>query len=201
MWSDTMNVMHDYHTILGAVALIVGVAGYVPYIRDTLNGTTKPHPFTYGIWALIGAITFTAQVVNNAGPGAWVSGIPIVFGIFIALLSLKKGERSIARRDWLCLAGALVAIVIWWLTKDALYAVIIVIVINTLAVIPTFRKAYSKPNEETALSYSLGAVRSVISIPALLSFNAVTLLPPVCNIVSNVALVTMLLIRRKSLGR
>lgn len=194
-----MNIMYDYHTILGALALTVGVAGYVPYIRDTLKGTTKPHPFTYGIWALIGAITFTAQVLNNAGPGAWVSGIPVVFGIVVALLSVKKGERSITKRDWLCLTGALAAIVIWRLTNDALYAVLIVIGINVLAVIPTFRKAYWKPDEETALSYSLGALRSVISIPALLSFNPVTLLPPLCNIVSNVALVTMLLIRRKSL--
>jgi len=196
-----MNIMYDYHEVLGALALIVGIAGYVPYIRDTLNGTTKPHPFTYGIWALIGAITFTAQILNNAGPGAWVSGIPVVFGIVIALLSVKKGERSITNRDWLCLVAALVAIVIWRLTNDALYAVVIVIGINVLAVIPTFRKAYWKPHEETALSYALGTLRSVISIPALLSFNAVTLLPPVCNIVSNVALVTMLLIRRKRLRR
>ena len=124
-----------------------------------------------------------------------------MFGIIIALLSVKKGERSITKRDWLCLAGALAAIVIWLLTNDALYAVLIVIFINALAVIPTFRKAYWKPDEETALSYSLGALRSVISIPALLSFNAVTLLPPICNIVSNVALVTMLLMRRKSRTR
>jgi len=196
-----MNLMHDYHTMLGALALMVGVAGYVPYIRDTWNGTTKPHPFTYGIWALIGAITFTAQIVNNAGPGAWVSGIPVVFGIIVAALSIRKGERAITARDWFCLAGALVAIVIWRLTNDALYAVLVVIVINTLAVIPTFRKAYWKPDEETALSYSLGALRSIISIPALLSFNAVTLLPPVCNILSNAALVTMLLIRRRNLRR
>ncbi|HTR19002.1 MAG TPA: hypothetical protein VMH91_03450 [Candidatus Paceibacterota bacterium] len=192
--------MYDYHAMLGALALVVGVAGYVPYIRDTLKGSTKPHPFTYGIWAFVGAISFVAQILNNAGPGAWVSGIPVLFGIIVAILSVRKGEPP-TKRDLKFLAGALAAIVIWRLTDDALYAVLIVIVINVFAVIPTFRKAYGKPDEETALSYSLGALRSVISIPALLSFNAVTLLPPICNIVSNVALVSMLLIRRKSLRR
>lgn len=190
--------MHDYHAILGTFALIVGIVGYIPYIWDTLKGTTKPHPFTYIIWALIGAITFVAQIVNDAGPGAWAMSIPVVFGIVIAALSIQKGERTLTRRDWLCLAGALVAIVVWRLTNDALYAVLIVTVINTLAFIPTFGKAYWKPDEETASSYALGVLRSGISIPALVAFNAVTLLPLVHHIVINVLFVAMLLIRRRS---
>ena len=104
--------MHDYHTILGGLAMIVGVAGYIPYIRDTLKGTTKPHPFTYLIWALIGSITFIAQLANSAGPGAWAMGIPVLFGIIIAGLSVRKGELTFTRYDWLCLAGALAAIVV-----------------------------------------------------------------------------------------
>jgi len=191
--------MYDYHTVLGALALIVGVTGYIPYIRDTLKGTTKPHPFTYLIWALIGGITFVAQIVNSAGPGAWAMGVPVIFGIVIAVLSIQKGERALTKSDWLCLAGALVAIVVWQLTNDAFYAVLIVMVINTLAFIPTFGKAYRKPHEETASSYALGVLRSCISIPALVAFNAVTLLPLVHHILINVVFVAMLLIRRRNL--
>jgi len=193
------DVMYDYQTMLGTIALIVGIVGYIPYIRDTLNGTTKPHPFTYLIWALIGAITFIAQLVNNAGPGAWAMSIPVLFGIIIAALSIKMGERTLTRRDWLCLAGALVAIVIWRLTNDAFYAVIIVITINTLAFIPTFSKAYGKPHEETVSSYALGVLRSLISVPALVAFNVVTLLPLVHHILINVIFVAMLVIRRRIL--
>jgi hypothetical protein len=175
----------------------VGVIGYIPYIRDTLLGTTKPHPFTYFIWALLAAITLAAQLVNSAGPGAWSMAIPVVLGISIAALSIKKGERNITRSDWLCFVGALVAIMIWRITNDALYAVFIVIGINTLAFIPTFRKAYWKPYEETASSYSLGIVRSIIAIPALLEINAVTLLPLIYHILSNIAFVSMLIVRRR----
>ena len=192
--------MSDYHTILGVLALIVGTAGYIPYIRDTWKGTTKPHPFTYFIWALLAAITFTAQVLNSAGPGAWAMGVPVLFGIVIAALSVKKGERSITTSDWLCLVGALAAMVIWRLTNDAFYAVLVVMSINTLGFIPTFRKAYWKPNEETASSYSLGVLRSVISIPALVAVNAVTLLPLVHHILINMIFVAMLVMRRKSLN-
>lgn len=188
--------MNDYHAILGALALIVGVTGYVPYIRDTLKGITKPHPFTYLIWALLAAITFAAQIVHSAGPGAWATAIPVVLGIVVASLSISKGERAITRSDWLCLMGALAAIGIWLVTKDALSAVLIVIGINTLAFIPTFRKAYWKPDEETASSYTIGIVRSFISIPALIAFNPVTLLPLVHHILINAIFVVMLLVRR-----
>ena len=117
----------------------------------------------------------------------------------VAALSITKGERTLTWRDWLCLAGALVAIVVWRLTSDALYAVLVLVVINTLAMIPTFTKGYRKPHEETASSYALGVLRSIISIAALLSFNWVTVLPLVHHVVLNVALVAMLLMRRRQL--
>ncbi len=194
-----MRCNMDYHTILGIIALLVGVAGYIPYIRDTLKGRTKPHPFTYGIQALVGSITVAAQLFKGAGPGAWAMALPVVFGIIVAALSITKGERALTRRDWYCLGGALVAIVVWRLTSDALYAVLTVIVVNTLAMIPTFEKANLRPNEETASSYALGVVRSIISVPALDAFNAVTLLPLVHHILMNSALVALLLTRRRQL--
>ena len=126
-------------------------------------------------------------------------GIPVVFGIVIAALSAQKGERTLTKRDWYCLVGALVAIVVWRLTNDAFYAILIVIFINTLAFIPTYEKAYRKPHEETASSYALGVLRSAISIPALAAFNAVTLLPIIHHIAINAVFVAMLLIRRRSL--
>ena len=104
----------------------------------------------------------------------------------------------IVRSDWILLAAALCAIVAWRVTDDALYAVLISTFASACAFVPTFRKSYSKPNEETALSYSIGALRSLVAIPALLSFNITTLLPLLYNIAANVSFVTVLLIRRRS---
>lgn len=189
----------DYHALLGAVASVIGFIGYVPYYRDVLRRKTNPHPFTYGIWALLSAITFAAQLAKGAGPGAWVTAVPVIMGLGVVILTLNYGgKREIVRIDWILLAAALCAIVAWRLTSDPLYAVLISTFASACAFVPTFRKSYHKPDEETALSYALGALRSFVAIPALLSFNITTLLPLLENIAANVSFVTMVLIRRRS---
>jgi hypothetical protein len=187
----------DYHSLLGAAASIIGFIGYIPYYRDVLRRTTRPHPFTYGIWALLSTITLAAQLAKGAGPGAWVTAVPAVTCAGIAILAVFYGDnRMVVATDWILLAGALCAIVTWRLTYAPLYAVIISTLASACAFVPTFRKSYSKPGEETALSYSIGALRSCVAIPALLSFNLATLLPLLYNIAANVSFVTMLLVRR-----
>jgi hypothetical protein len=194
-------VIHDYHTLLGTVAVLIGVLGYVPYYRDMFRGTTKPHPFTYFVWGLLATITLVAQISAGAGPGAWVSAIPVVTGFSIALFALVWGERKIVLLDWLCLIAALGIVFVWHLTHDALYAVLLVMLINAIAFVPTFRKSYSRPDEETALSYATGALRSLIAIPALLSFNLTTVLPLAYHICANAALTVLLIMRRRALRK
>jgi hypothetical protein len=184
---------------LGATASVVGIIGYVPYYRDVLRRKTHPHPFTYGLWALLAAITFAAQLAKGAGPGAWVTAVPAIACLGVAVLAFSHGgKRVIVRTDWIALVAALCAIVAWRITHDPLYAVLFSTFASVCAFVPTFRKSYSKPNEETALSYSIGTLRSLIAVPALLSFNITTLLPLLYNIAANVSFVTMLLIRRRS---
>lgn len=192
--------MYDYHPLLGASASIIGFIGYIPYYRDVLRRKTNPHPFTYGIWALLSAITFAAQLAKGAGPGAWVTAVPAITCLGVAVLAVSYGgKREIVRTDWFLLVAALFAIIAWRLTSDPLYAVLISTFASACAFVPTFRKSYYKPDEETALSYSLGTLRSLVAIPALLSFNITTLLPLLYNIAANASFVTMLLVRRSSL--
>jgi hypothetical protein len=191
-----MNNM-DYHTILGGIALAIGVYGYYPYIRDTLKGKTTPHPYTYGVQALVGTISVFAQLSKGAGPGAWAMIVPVLAGVVVFLLSLKKGVRP-TKRDKYFLAAALAAIVVWRLTNDPLWAVWIVIIINTIGMYFTFKKGYREPHSETVSSYELGVVRSLVSLPALTAYNWVTLLPILHHILVNAALVVMLRVRRRT---
>ena len=98
-------MIYDYQTILGVMAVVVGIIGYVPYYRDVLRGATKPHPFSWIGFALLLGITFFAQVATGAGPGAWVNGISALGVLGIAILALAKGERDITTLDWVCFGG------------------------------------------------------------------------------------------------
>ena len=192
-------MIYDYQTILGVMAVVVGIIGYVPYYRDVLRGATKPHPFSWIGFALLLGITFFAQVATGAGPGAWVNGISALGVLGIAILALAKGERDITAFDWICFGGALLGIVLWRVTDSPLAAVVIVTVTDMVAFAPTFRKAYLKPSEETASLFVLASVKYLISLFALTSLSLTTLLFPVSLIISNSALVWMLWFRRRQL--
>ena len=191
--------MYDYKTILGILAVVIGLVSYIPYYRDVLRGTTKPHPFSWFAFSLLMGITFFAQVLTGAGPGAWVTGISAVAVLGIALLSVWEGYREITTFDWVCFAGAILGIILWRATNDPLAAVIIVTVTDLIAFAPTYRKGYMKPGEETASLFALAATKYLISLFALSTLNLTTALFPVSLVISNALFVALLVLRRRSL--
>ncbi|OGG53175.1 hypothetical protein A2851_03635 [Candidatus Kaiserbacteria bacterium RIFCSPHIGHO2_01_FULL_53_29] len=192
-------MIYDYHIVLGFISVVVGILGYIPYFRDIYRGKTKPHVFTWVIFALLNAIVFFGQVSAGAGAGAWVSAITVLGCSAIALTAFFRGEREITKTDWLCFIGALLGIVLWRITDEPLTAVVVVTVVDVFAFAPTFRKSYMKPHEETISTYVLSTLKYVLGIAALGSFNATTLLFPVAVCLLNSSLVTMLFIRRRQL--
>src|SRR3989344_323375 len=137
--------MYDYRLILGVIAVVIALVSYVPYIRDILRGSTKPHPVSWFAFALLMGITFSAQLITGAGPGAWVTGVSALAIFGIAIFSIVRGGVEIVAFDWACLAGAILGIVLWRATSDPLTAVVIVTITHTIAMGPMFRKAYLKP--------------------------------------------------------
>jgi hypothetical protein len=46
--------MTEIAPLLGVLAGAIGVADMIPYVRDTLRGTTRPHRGTWLIWGALG---------------------------------------------------------------------------------------------------------------------------------------------------
>ncbi|HTL39425.1 MAG TPA: hypothetical protein VL306_01295 [Methylomirabilota bacterium] len=189
----------EYKIVLAIVAAIVGLFGYIPYIRDIYRGKTKPHIFSWFIWGTLEGIAFIAQLAKGGGAGAWVTGLAAFITFSIALSCLHQKDRDIKLFDWLALGGALIGIVLWVSTKNPLHAVICVCVSDGLGFVPTFRKAYFKPNEETLIEYSMSAVKWLIAIFALKSINLTTVLYPASLILSNTIFVSMVMVRRNKI--
>lgn len=183
----------------GVLSTLSGLMGLAIYLYSIKVGESKPHFFSWFVWALLMLIAFFAQISDGAGAGAWVIGVSGFCCLAISIYALFKGEKNITRSDWLAFISALTAIPIWYVTKNPLYAVILVSLIDLAAFFPTFRKSWSKPLEESLLTYTICAVTYAMSIVALENFSFTTVLYPATLIVANTSFVTMLLIRRKML--
>ena len=185
--------------ILTILATTIGLIAYYPYVRDVLKAVTKPHAFSWLIWALLESIAFFAQLSKGGGIGALVTGASALVVLFIAIQSLRSKDKDITLFDWLAFAGAIIGLLLWRLTDDALFAVILVSVTDALAFLPTFRKTFYRPNEETLSEYGLSAVKWLIGIFALQTLNLTTWLYPASLVLTNSTFVIMGLIRKNKL--
>lgn len=190
----------DDKAFLGVIAVSIGFIGYAPYFRDIFKGKTKPHAFSWLVWGVLTGIAFVGQVVSGGGAGAWVTGFTAVICLAIFSLALSKGKKDFPFVDWMSLVGAGFALLLWFLTEDPLAAVILVSVIDALGFIPTYRKSYARPSEETLFTYNMSSLKFVVGLFALGSYSLVTVLYPLSLIVSNTAFVILLITRRKQLG-
>ncbi len=187
--------------ILGAAAAIIALGGYVPYFRDIFSGKTKPHAFSWLIWASLQGIGFAGQISDSAGPGAWITGITAVACMCIFVLAIFRGEKNITPSDWVCLLSAGMAIPLWLATSTPLWSVILISVIDVIGFVPTYRKSYSRPFDETGITYTVSGFTFIISIVALQNYSVITVLYPATLVVANLVFALMLYARRRKLGK
>lgn len=189
----------DFKVIIALVSIAMTLVGYSYYFRDIFADKTKPHAFSWLVWASLTAIAFAGQLSDHAGPGAWVTLVTSAISFIIFGLALKKGEKDISKSDKLNLIAAGGALLLWFFTKDPLMSVIIITVVDFLGFLPTIRKSYKKPYEETLIHYVLAGLKFVLAIIALDNYTLVTWLYPASLVAANLFFVVMLIIRRKRL--
>jgi hypothetical protein len=56
----------DVAPLLGVVAVLVGVADTISYVRDTLRGATRPHRGTWLIWSVLAILVCLSQRADGA---------------------------------------------------------------------------------------------------------------------------------------
>ncbi|MBU1112174.1 MAG: hypothetical protein ABIG93_01935 [archaeon] len=189
--------MFEYKAILGIIAIVLALAGYIPYFRDIFLGKTKPHTYTWLVWASLTGIAFFGQMFDGGGAGAWVTGFTALVSFVIFFIALKKGEQSITTSDKWSLFGACIALVLWFITNNPLGSVILITLIDALGFYPTFRKSYHKPHEETMSTYFLSGLKFIIAIIALQNYTVITWLYPASLVLMNFVFVGLLVVRRK----
>lgn len=187
----------EQKAILGILAIIVAVISYIPYFRDIFAGKTKPHAFTWLVWAVLNGIAFAGQIHDDGGAGTWAVGFTTLATFSIFLLALVKGEKDIRRFDWICLGGALLSLIPWLITNEPLISVILITIIDVFGFLPTVRKTIRKPHQETMSTYSLSTLKYGLVVIALHNYTFVTVLFPLSIAILNGLFVLLLIIRRR----
>lgn len=165
--------------IFSGMAIILALAGFLPYIAMIIRGKVKPHVFSWVIWGITTTVVFFAQLEADGGMGAWPIGLSGFVTILIAILAyFKRGDSTITKADWGFLIAALASLPLWYMTSDPLWTVIILTAIDMIGFGPTYRKVYLRPFEDSRVFFLIMILRSVCSIVALEAYSVTTVLFP-----------------------
>lgn len=187
----------DYQTTLGALAATGAFISHGIYFRDVLRGKTKPHSYSWLIWSILGAIGFCGQQADGAGPGSWALSVVTAGCFLIFLLSLRFGERNITTFDTCCLFVSLGAIPLWLCSHTPFWSMILITTIDAVAFLPTCRKSWNRPFDETASLYVLNTFSLWLSLFALENISLITALYPATIMAMNAITALVVLSRRR----
>jgi len=185
----------QYLVVLGAIVQLVGV---LSYIRGTLRGVTRPNRVTWLLWGVIPIIATAA---------AWSDGVrwaalPVFMAGFGPLLVFassfvnRNAFWKLGRLDYLCGLFSVGAIILWVLTRTPAVAIILSIVADALAAIPTLVKSWHHPETENTGPYWAGMTSQLTAIAAFRLFTFSEIAFPVYLLIINTMLV--LVIKRKA---
>lgn len=153
--------------LLGIVAGIVGVVGYIPYIWDIIRRKTKPDRASWLIWLIEYIALFVAQVRVGADNSLWLIGLQLIGVAAIALLSIRFGIGTLDRKSALLLAGVCATLVLWHFSDSATLAILLLLFVESIGVFLTARKVYRHPGSETISFWILISVAGALGVCAV----------------------------------
>ncbi len=138
-----------------------------PYIRDVLRRKTVPARATWFIWGILLTIAFFAQLAEGGSWSLITTGINWLGVVIIFLLSIKYGVGGTSKLDIFVLSGAGIGLMVWYITNNPLYALLITIFVDFMGALPTLVKTYKEPSTETWYAYiicGLGGLIGAVSV-------------------------------------
>lgn len=180
--------MIQYLVLLG---FFVNTFGSLSYVKDTLHGETKPNRVTWLLWAVAPIIATIAALTDGV---SWAV-LPVFaagFGpllVFFASFVNKNSYWKLGTFDYLCGICSVLALVLWWITKDPQIAIIFAIASDGLAALPTLVKSWSYPESESGIAYTTGLFNALTSFAAIKTMSFSEYAFPVYLVIANTALI------------
>jgi len=190
----------DAIKFFGYLSGTLSVVAIIPYIYDILKGNTKPERASWFIWSALGLIAFFSQMEKGATNSLWMVGTSTVAVIVVSLLSLKLGYGGFSKRDKISLLIAAFGILLWFITKEAAFALFITIFVDSIGSFLTTLKSYEDPESETISTWIIASIAGVFSALSVGEWNFILLVYPLYIFLANfIVFAAIILGKRKKL--
>jgi hypothetical protein len=188
--------MDDLLPVFGVLGGIVGIADTVPYVRDTICGSTRPHRGTWLIWAILAIVASLSQRAGGASWSLVMTATQAILTTLVFVLATRYGEGGLSRRELSLIAIAAAGVLGWTIVREPTVAIVCVIAADLIGVAIMAPKAYHDPQSETLATYALASVSGALGATAVGTLDASLLAYPIYYCVINAATAILLHHRR-----
>ena len=194
----------SWSEVLGWMAFVIHLSAFVIYNRKMLSGQVRPNAATWTIWAFAASLNCLTYFFISED---WVKVLVPIAGstacIFTFFFSLARGGfRRPDRFDIMVLVMGLGALLLWWWTRQAAHANLLLQVALNLAFIPVIRDVWDRPDRESPLPWSIWTLAYCVQLTIVLGRGLghwEELVYPVTAILSH-GLIGVLALRRRNLS-
>jgi len=182
--------------VLGLAAGLIGVLDTIPYVRDTLRGSTRPHRGTWLIWGVLAVVVSLSQYADGASWSLVMAGVQAVLTSLVFVLSIRRGEGGVSRADITMIAIAGAGVIGWIAADEPLVATACVVAADLIGAGLMVPKTYRDPHSETLVTFAFASLGGALAAGAVGAIDVSLLLYPVYYCVINGAIALLIWERR-----
>ena len=171
--------MNDIAPVLGVLAVLVGIADTIPYVRDTARGATRPHRGTWLIWSVLAIVVCLSQRADGASWSLLMVAAQAILTSFVFLLAIRRGEGGISASDQLMIAIAGGGVIGWMIADEPVFATVCVVGADLIAAALMVPKTYRDPDSETLATFALASLGGLLAVGAVGALDVSLLIYPI----------------------
>lgn len=156
-------MLPDHCAIIGA---IIGSLGGLYYLYETILGKAQPNRITWLLWGIFPMVIFVAQRAQGVEGVSWASFAAGFTPLLVLAASFfnKQAYWKSEPRDYYLMAAAIFGIILWARTDKPNLALVLSLLADMLASLPTLIKSYRHPHSESWIAYAVSALGFGISL-------------------------------------
>ena len=186
--------------LLGLAAGGLSLIDPIPYVRDVLRGSTRPHRGTWCIWSVLGITAFASQRADGATwsllmIGVQAASVTVVFG-----LSIRRGVGGLRPFELAMMGVAGVGVAGWAVSSEPLVATGCVVLADLAGVLLMLPKTWRDPLSETLSTFVLAGFSGALGAAAVGALDPALLLYPAYFGLMNAVTAAVILVRRRALA-
>jgi hypothetical protein len=184
--------------VFGVLAAVVGIADTVPYVRDTLGRSTRPHRGTWLIWAVLAIVVCLSQRADGASWSLVMAGTQVVVTTAIFVLAIRLGTGGVSAIDALMIGVAAAGVAGWLVVHEPMVATLCVVGADLIAAAMMVPKTYRDPHSETLSTFALASLGGALAVGAVGVVEVSLLVYPVYYCLVNGAMAVLIHRRRRT---